>query len=86
MRIPFSRPMVQCPNCQYQGPGKVKSEVLHSFGALVAFFLGLVFWPLLLVAIAWVVVVIVKPARIVCPDCNYQHTVMLKAYLARNGN
>jgi hypothetical protein len=83
MRLPFTRPKVHCTNCDYEGRAKIKGSGGHllAIGALVI--VGLFFWPLLLVAAVYFLVVLFMPAGLLCPDCRHPHPVPLKKYQAR---
>lgn len=86
MRLPFSRPTVHCPNCEYQGRAKVKGAGGHLLAIGALFIVGLFFWPLLLAALVYFLMILIRPAGLYCPDCRHPHPVPLKKHLARKSS
>jgi hypothetical protein len=83
MRFPFTKINIWCPHCNYQGPAKLKGAGGHLLAIGALFIVGLFFWPLLLVTAVYFLVVLVRPAVLLCPDCRPPHPVPLIKYLAR---
>jgi hypothetical protein len=83
MRLPFTKPKIYCPNCSYQCRAKIKGAGGHLLAIGAFTFLGLFFWPLLLVAAVYFLAVLFKPAALLFPDSKHPHPVPLKKHLAR---
>jgi len=82
MSFVVSRKEIHCPNCHYEGPSKVKGTGgVPGLFSLLFFILGIfysaVFFLLALIVLLYAMF---KPAKLVCPECGWEHVVPLERW------
>jgi len=76
MSFALKRKQIRCPNCRYEGKAKIEGTGGWLFlGAIISFLVGIVFWPMLLIAVVLVLVAIFRPAKQICPKCGWKHPI-----------
>lgn len=72
---------IHCNNCNYEGRGKSNSSL--TFLVLVVIFCSsVVFLPMIIVALAYMVWIISRPVSYVCPECKSKDVVALESVQA----
>jgi len=74
---------IHCHDCQYEGKNKgTAAKEFIIFGVILLF--SPIFLPLIIVALAYLVWIISKPIKHICPACNSANVVSLDAHKAQS--
>ena len=72
---------IYCRNCNYEGYARLKaSGCLPWIKLLALFFVSFLFWPLLIVTALFLIHILLRPSRLICPKCGWEHSIPLRIH------